>query len=68
MFQIIDQLTEEYHFTLNTTPYLTGRCKYWGLGEGVFIHEDEDPTLISVDKDGNYRCFNTHSMDLPHYR
>lgn len=68
MFQIIDQLTEDHHFTLNTKPYLTGRCIGWELGEGVFIHEDEDPTLISVDKDGNYHCFNGHIMDLPHYR
>ena len=60
MFNKMDQdLTKEYQSILNTTPFLTGHCTSWELGEGVFIYQGEDPTLIWVDKTGNYRCYNT---------
>lgn len=59
MFKKIDQeMTNEYQNILNSDePFLSGHCNSWGLGEGVFRFETENVTLITMDRDGNYRCY-----------
>ena len=62
MFNKMDQdVTMEYQSILNTNPFLTGQCHSWELGEGLFRYENEDITLIKMDRDGNYQCY---SMEI----
>lgn len=58
MYNKVDQgLLEQYQFILNSTPYMTGNCQSWELGEGIFSYENEDIMWIHFDKYGNFRCY-----------
>lgn len=58
MLKKVEQgLLEQNQFILNSTPYMTGNCQSWELGEGVFSYEDEDKMWIHFDKYGNFHCY-----------